>query len=244
MPRIAVLSDVHANRQALDAVMRAMRRERLDGWWCLGDLVGYGGDPLPCLRTCVGEAARCLAGNHDLAAAGRIPLGAFADWAYAALRWTHDVIGDGGRTRLAGLLPSDPVDPVPLFHASPRDPVWEYVTTAAAARDALGLITAPLAFIGHTHVAAAWRLDGDGLLDGGPVAAGTTIALEDGSWLVNPGAVGQPRDGDARAAWAVLDHEAGTVTFHRTPYDVAGAQNAILAAGLPPLLASRLSEGR
>lgn len=212
-------------------------------WWCLGDLVGYGADPTYSLSRCISDASRCLAGNHDLGADGRTPLSRFSGLAGTALAWTHERLGPVGRNKLARLSPSDPDGEVPLFHASPRDPVWEYVTTVAQARDALEDRRVGLTLIGHTHVPAAWHLTEDGAMEQVPVTAGTRLELGSGRWLVNPGSVGQPRDGDARAAWAVLDTDAGTLEFRRTPYDVAAAQTAITNAGLPLALATRLSEG-
>jgi diadenosine tetraphosphatase ApaH/serine/threonine PP2A family protein phosphatase len=240
---VAIISDVHGNRQALEAVMRARRQAGAGALWCLGDVVGYGADPVWCLGTCIG-ADRCLAGNHDLAAAGKVPLSMFSDWAREALRWTRRALDRSGLAKLERLEPSDPGEDASLFHASPLDPVWEYLVTEEQARAGLEATAAPLVLVGHTHVAAAWRLLPDGRVDGGFIRGERTIALEGARWLVNPGSVGQPRDRDARAAWLLYDPEANTVTFKRTPYDVAGAQNAILQAGLPPPLAARLSSGR
>ena len=133
---------------------------------------------------------------------------------------------------------------MPLFHGSPRDPVWEYVLTTEQARDALEDRRVALTLVGHTHVPFSWRLTTEGTMESPGVPPDGRIDLSEGRWLVNPGAVGQPRDGDARAAWALYDPDEGTIEFRRTPYDVAAAQNAILKAGLPPSLAHRLAEGR
>jgi diadenosine tetraphosphatase ApaH/serine/threonine PP2A family protein phosphatase len=239
-----VLSDIHGNRQALDATMRAMRGAGVTTWWCLGDLVGYGADPGHCTQVATSSAERCLAGNHDLAASGRVPSTVFVDWAYDAIRWTQAALGPSDMEALRRLMPSEPDHEVPIYHASPRDPVWEYVLTDEVARASLERVRAPLTLIGHTHRPSAWRLTPEGDLEGGFVRGEQTIALTEGRWLANPGSVGQPRDGDARAAWMVYDPDEGTLDFRRTPYDVAAAQNAILAAGLPAMLADRLSLGR
>jgi diadenosine tetraphosphatase ApaH/serine/threonine PP2A family protein phosphatase len=223
-------------------VLRAARADGTHEVWSLGDVVGYGAEPVQCLATVTEVASRQIAGNHDLGAAGRVPLMAFSPSARAALEWTRTVLGPVGIAKLARLAPSSPGE-VALFHASPRDPVWDYVTSDDKARAALQATDAQIVFIGHTHVPAAWRLSPDGEIEGGFVGAPGTVELTEGRWLVNPGAVGQPRDGDARASWLSYDPDAATVTFHRTPYDVAGAQNAILAVGLPEDLARRLSEG-
>jgi diadenosine tetraphosphatase ApaH/serine/threonine PP2A family protein phosphatase len=122
--------------------------------------------------------------------------------------------------------------------------VWEYVTEVSQARAALEDRRVHLTLIGHTHVPSAWRLTTDGAVETVGVPAGGRLTLDEGRWLVNPGSVGQPRDHDARAAWAIYDADADEIEFRRTPYDVAAAQNAILEAGLPSLLAHRLAEGR
>jgi diadenosine tetraphosphatase ApaH/serine/threonine PP2A family protein phosphatase len=240
---VAVLSDIHGNRQALDAVLRAVREAGVREWWCLGDLVGYGADPTHCLAVCTAGASRCLAGNHDLGASGRLPLDDFADHAGEALAWTRRVLGPVGMAKLDRLEPLDPDSGVPLYHASPRDPIWEYVLDAETAAASLEVLEAPLALNGHTHLPSAWQRADDGTLHGGIAAGEGLLRLDSGRWLVNPGSVGQPRDGDARAAWVLFDSDAREIRFRRTPYDVAGAQNAILSAGLPPLLAARLAEG-
>lgn len=223
--------------------MRAMRQAGARRWWCLGDLVGYGADPTYCLGLCISEAERCLAGNHDLGASEQIALDHFASWARTSVEWTRQVLGPVGRAKLDKLRPVDIEHDYPLYHASPRDPVWEYVLSNDQARAALEDRRVPLTCIGHTHVQSAWRLRPDGAVDAVPLAAGVTIEMADSRWLINPGSVGQPRDGDPRAAWALFDTEARSITFRRTPYDVAAAQNAILEAGLPAILATRLSEG-
>lgn len=225
-------------------MLRAAREAGAGSWWCLGDLVGYGADPGHCLRTAISQADRCIAGNHDLGVSGREPLDLFSPWARAALTWTHSALGPVGRANLDRLSPEDPDAAVPLFHGSPRDPVWEYVLDADQARIALEDRRVPLTLVGHTHIPAAWRLTPDGAIESPGVPPGGLLELTEGRWLVNPGSVGQPRDGDARAAWALYDADAGTIRFRRTPYDVAAAQNAILEAGLPSSLAHRLAEGR
>ena len=159
--------------------------------WCLGDMVGYGAHPAECLRVCVQESERCIAGNHDLAAAGRVPVDAFSPYARTAIEWTRARLDRNSLDRLAVLEPEDPAEPVALFHASPRDPVWEYVITNDQARAALADHPARIIMIGHTHLAGAWRLGEDGRLDGGLVRGEETIAIDTGRWLINPGSVGQ-----------------------------------------------------
>lgn len=240
---IAILSDIHGNRPALEAVLGAMAARDITRWWCLGDLVGYGADPLFCMETCMTGAARCLAGNHDLAAAGRLELDSFTPSAFLALAWTRQTLGIAGRARLAGLEPADTDGEVHLFHASPRDHIWEYVLTSTQAEDCLRMAQAHLTLVGHTHVPDAWRMTPTGRLERYRLGDGP-LSLGPGRWLVNPGSVGQPRDRDPRAAWAVFDPGAGTLELVRTAYDVAAAQQAIRAADLPDQLADRLEVGR
>ncbi|MDX6645808.1 MAG: hypothetical protein QOK40_1535 [Miltoncostaeaceae bacterium] len=235
---------MHGNRQALDAVLRAADEAAVDELWCLGDMVGYGADPIACMEACTDAASRCLAGNHDLGAAGQLDLETFADWAHDALLWTRDALGPERLEALGRLAPCDPEGDVPLYHASVLDPVWEYVLSPQQALASLRAARAVLVLTGHTHIPAAWCLRPDGRLEGGFVQGELTVPIVEGRWLANPGAVGQPRDEDPRAAWAILDPEARTLTFRREEYDVHGAQEAILAAGLPPSLALRLAEGR
>lgn len=207
-------------------------------------MVGYGADPVHCLTECTQRAHRMIAGNHDLGACGKLDLDDFSDLARTAIEWTRERLGPVGIAKLEKLSPAAPGAAVPLYHASPRDPVWEYILSPEQAMDAFEQVTgASLILVGHTHVPAAWRITPEGDIDGGFVTGEGTLALDGGRWLVNPGAVGQPRDGDARAAWARYEPGVGKISFHRTPYDVASAQNAILSAGLPPQLAARLSEG-
>jgi predicted phosphodiesterase len=244
--QIAIISDVHGNRHALEAVRRAIRQASVARVWCLGDMVGYGAHPAECLRVCVHEAERCIAGNHDLAAAGRVKADVFSPLARTAIEWTRTRLDRNSLDRLMTLEAADvgDGDDVALFHASPRDPVWEYIVTGEQVRAAFGESTARIIMVGHTHLAGAWRLGEDGRLDGGLVRGEETLSLADGRWLINPGSVGQPRDLDPRASWAILDLAALTLRFRRTPYDVPGAQNAIQVAGLPTELGARLAEGR
>ena len=205
--------------------------------------MGYGADPTHCLAVSK-QAARCIGGNHDLGVTGEVSLDVFADLASEAIVWTRQALGEVGRAKLRALSPVDIDGDVPLYHASPRDPVWEYILTVEQAREALEHRRVPLTLVGHTHIPFSWTLTVEGAMEAVGVPPGGVLDVSEGRWLVNPGSVGQPRDHDARAAWALLDLEARTITFRRTPYDVAGAQNAILRAGLPALLATRLSEGR
>jgi predicted phosphodiesterase len=246
--RVAVISDVHSNLPALEAALADLGREDPDEVWCLGDIVGYGADPDACTALVSDVVERCLAGNHDLVVRGDIDIGYFAMSAGAAARWTVKVINDQTRDYLRPLAPLGEKEGVGLYHASPRDPVWEYVLSVRQAADCLQAQRQRIALIGHSHVACYFsRPNGNAPVDQtiGEVAdAGTVIDLAEARWLVNPGSVGQPRDGDPRAAWLMLDTDAWTATFHRVEYPVETAAKSIVDAGLPRGLADRLFAGQ
>jgi predicted phosphodiesterase len=242
--KVAVISDIHANRQAFEAVLDAIADTDATAIWCLGDLVGYGADPDACVELARANAQVCLAGNHDMAVTGEIPLDEFSRGASLAAKWTRDVIAPDNLSFLASLRPQAEDGPVGLYHASPRDPIWEYVLSALLAELCLDAQQHRVCLIGHSHVALSFVRPDGGLATGEPRHAGVELDIAGGEWLLNPGSVGQPRDGDPRAAWLLLDLEAWTASFRRTEYDVAGAAAAIRAARLPDSLAERLEYGQ
>jgi predicted phosphodiesterase len=244
MMKVAVISDIHGNRQAFESVLEAVAASDAEELWCLGDLVGYGADPDACVELAREHAAVCLAGNHDLAAIGEVPLAAFTRGAGLAVQWTREVMSPANLAFLGGLGPQGQEGPVGLYHASPRDPVWEYVLSALLAGLCLDEQRERVCLIGHSHVALAFVRSAGELTTGEPRRAGTELDLKAGEWLLNPGSVGQPRDGDPRAAWLLLDLEEWTASYRRTKYDVAGAAAAIRAARLPDSLAERLGYGQ
>ncbi|MFL5846669.1 MAG: metallophosphoesterase family protein [Solirubrobacteraceae bacterium] len=242
--RVAVVSDIHGNRHAFEAVLADVATTGADELWCLGDLVGYGADPDACVELASEHAAVCLAGNHDLAVTGALSLDEFSRGAEIAARWTQEVIRPENLAYLQGLEPSGDVEGIGLFHASPRDPIWEYVLSALLAEMCLDTASERLVLIGHSHVALSFvRREGD-IATGERRVGGDQADISEGEWLMNPGSVGQPRDGDPRAAWLLLDTDAATATWHRVEYDVAGAAAAIRHARLPDSLAERLGYGQ
>lgn len=242
MSRVAVISDIHGNQQAVETVLRAIDEERPDEVWCLGDLVGYGARPNECCELVQKRADVCLAGNHDLAVLGELDLGDFTPDAVAAALLAREMLTDESRSFLASLRPSAAADGVELFHGSARDPVWEYVLDGYSALATLELTSSELVLVGHSHVPLAISLT-DELLAGGLAAGGTEHELEGARWLLNPGSVGQPRDGDPRAAWLLLDLERRHASFRRVEYPVERTQAEIREAGLPEALAARLAVG-
>jgi diadenosine tetraphosphatase ApaH/serine/threonine PP2A family protein phosphatase len=241
--RVAVISDIHGNAHALRAVLAAIDSEAPDAVWCLGDTVGYGARPNECCDLVREATDVCLAGNHDLLALGTEVLeGDFNPDASSAGRWTKEALDDASRSFLGGLMPQARVAEAELFHASARDPVWEYVLGGESAHATFDLTTAPHVLVGHSHIPFAISLR-DGELSGAHAPGGTEIDLLPGRWLCNPGSVGQPRDGDPLAAWLLLDLGERGASFRRVAYDVEATQTEIRDAGLPASLAERLAYG-
>jgi predicted phosphodiesterase len=238
--RVAVISDIHANLHALEAVLAEVDREAPDEVWCLGDVVGYGPRPNECCDLVRERAAISLCGNHDLAVLGTLDVTEFSGDAATAARWTTGVLGEDQRIWLASLEPLARRDGAQLFHASARDPVWEYVLSEQAALASLLATDAAAVLVGHSHVALALVLADDEVV-GGLAPGGAEVERGDARWLLNPGSVGQPRDGDPRAAWLLLDDE--RVRYRRTAYDVEATQTEMRSAGLPEPLAGRLAHG-
>ena len=242
--RIAIISDIHANLQALEAVLEQIRAADCEAVWCLGDVVGYGADPEACVDLIRDNAGVCLAGNHDLAVTGGLSIEDFSDAARRAAEWTREKISEEARQFLDSLDSADEHQVVSLYHASPRDPVWEYVLSPLQADLAFEVQPQRISVVGHTHVALEFhRFDGE-TATGETRRAGDELDVGAGHWLLNPGSVGQPRDGDPRAAWLELDTEDWTAAYRRTEYDIEGAAWAIRAARLPEVLAERLSYGQ
>lgn len=241
-----MISDIHSNRHALEAVLEAIDASGVDQIWCLGDMVGYGAEPDACTALIRERSSVCLVGNHDLAVLGALDISTFSEAAAAAVEWTRENVGAETLEFLASLDPVASQDGVGLFHASPRDPIWEYVLSADQAEAGFEAQEERVGLIGHSHIALFFvRTPGArGYPQGAQAADEAKVEIAEGNWLLNPGSVGQPRDGDPRAAWLELDTEAWVGRYHRVPYDIEGAAAAIVAAGLPGLLAERLEVGR
>ena len=242
--RIALLSDVHGNLPAFEAVLADVDAQTVEEVWCLGDLVGYGAQPDGCVELARGRCDVSLAGNHDLVVTGEIPIADFSSHAAAAARWTQETIGEETMTYLRELSPADAEREPALYHASPRDPIWEYVLSGWQAEECMDAMEARVAAVGHSHVALWFRRDDSGSVSGATANAGAEHDLSAGTWLVNPGGVGQPRDGDPRAAWLLLDTLEWTATWRRVEYPIDEAARAIEEAGLPRVLAERLYNGQ
>jgi diadenosine tetraphosphatase ApaH/serine/threonine PP2A family protein phosphatase len=244
--RVAILTDIHSNLPALEAVLAAIDEAGVERRWCLGDVVGYGAQPDQCAKLVSERCDLSLVGNHDLAVTGEISTDVFSASAAAAVEWTRANSDSSTLEFLRSLRPENTEQVVGLYHASPRDPVWEYVLAVDQARECIEAQSARVSLIGHSHV-ALWFSDGQGppgADGGGQAEGGRELDLSADRWLLNPGSVGQPRDADPRAAWLELDTESWKATYHRVEYDVDGAAEAIREAGLPELLADRLYLGQ
>jgi len=201
-------------------------------------VVGYGPDPNPCCTLMRERAELCMAGNHDLAVLGVVDTSDFNLEAALATEWTRRELSDESRAFLTTLAPDSEREGVQAFHGSPLDPIWDYVLTLEGAQASLQATTAPVVLVGHSHVPLAI----DDRLEGGHAVGGTHVELADRRWLLNPGSVGQPRDGDPRAAW-LLDLDGRTASFRRVDYAVEETQAAMREAGLPAPLVERLAHG-
>jgi diadenosine tetraphosphatase ApaH/serine/threonine PP2A family protein phosphatase len=244
--RVAAITDIHANLPALEAVFDAADAAQVEEVWCLGDVVGYGAEPDACADLVRERCSICLVGNHDLAVLGGLDVSAFSEAAATAVAWTRENVAARTLEMLRELDPAGEREGVGLFHASPRDPVWEYVLSAEQADACLDVQPQRVALIGHSHVSLFFvRQPGEpGEVRGAQANDDALLQLGEGRWLINPGSVGQPRDGDPRAAWLEIDTEVATARFHRVGYDVDRAAAAISAAGLPRRLAERLRTGQ
>ena len=238
--RIAVLSDIHANLPALDAVLE--HAGTVDGVWQLGDVVGYGPDPNGVIARLREVGARGVRGNHDAAACGGSEIDWFNTDARRAMEWTRAAIGDDSTAWLATMPDRATLDGFDLVHGSPREPLWEYITSSDVALANLARLEGRSGLHGHTHVPVAW-LEVNGRVELVRAGDGDTLTLAGRPALVNPGSVGQPRDGDPRASYAILDPEAGTIEWHRVAYDIGAVQAQMREAGLPASLSARLSVG-
>lgn len=243
--RYAVLSDVHGNLEALQIVLADVSRERPDICLCLGDIVGYGPDPNECVARVQGLGGPVIAGNHDLAAVGALDTSAFSPLARAAIEWTIGVVSEETRRWLGALPDRLEVPDFLAVHGSPRDPIEEYILDLPTSLAIFSEHPFSLCLVGHSHVPGAFILEADGTVSARSLPVGEGVRLAPSSrHIVNVGSVGQPRDGDPRASYLLLDTGERTVTLRRLPYPIAATQEKMTARGLPIQLAQRLALGR
>ncbi len=250
--RYAILSDIHSNLEALSAVLSDLATQRIDRYLCLGDLVGYGADPARCLARLQGIGAVSVCGNHDWACVGKVDVRSFNSLARQAVEWTRDRLSVGELDLLRRLSPVLTEGPLTLVHGTLKSPErFEYLVDLAQAVETVTLCRTPYCAVGHTHVPLYFEYDLDRQRIGRVVSKEAELraivlppASSNMRCVVNPGSIGQPRDGDPRACVAILDEEQRSYTVRHVPYDIPSAQRKILEAGLPPFLAERLAVGR
>ncbi|HEX78364.1 MAG TPA: metallophosphoesterase family protein [Dehalococcoidia bacterium] len=243
--RYAILADIHANLAAFQAVLDDIKAKGgADQIWCLGDVVGYGPDPHQCLELLQSYDHLCVAGNHDWAAVGKIDPVDFNPDAAAAARWTARQLTAEDIAYLENLPLTLSTDDFTLAHGSPRDPIWEYLLSSAAAKDSFRHFQSQYCLVGHSHVPLLFMLNAerDTCLAFG-LPADIPLELGGRRLILNPGGVGQPRDGDPRAAYALYHADSRALYHYRIPYDIKTTQRKMLDLGLPYSLASRLSLG-
>lgn len=242
--RIALLSDVHANLIALDAVLADARDRSIDAYWSLGDMVGYGPRPNEVLARLREIGALCVLGNHDAAAIGLITTELFNPVAAEAAEWTARALDEAHRAWLAELPEVATVEGATLVHGTLHEPLWEYLITAEAAHHHFDALQTRVSVAGHTHIPLVIWQEAGGSVRATQPAHEETVELGSTPVAVNPGGVGQPRDGDPRAAYAIYAPDANRVEYRRVAYDIVTVQRQIAEAGLPKSLAARLSVGR
>ena len=238
-----IVSDVHSNLEAFASVIEAAGR--FDEIWSLGDLVGYGPDPAAVIDLLRDHPHRAVVGNHDLACVGRLSLSDFNPYAAAANRWTSETLDAERRAFLAAqptTLELDEGD-FTLVHGSPRDPVWEYVVSSYEARAGFNYMETDRCLLGHTHVPIIFNEVEWGRVETSKPRYGVPYRIEGKRLIVNPGSVGQPRDYDSRAAFALYDSDDQTITHHRVEYDIPKTQRKMTERGLPDFLIDRLAVG-
>ncbi|HEX5370732.1 MAG TPA: metallophosphoesterase family protein [Dehalococcoidia bacterium] len=243
--RIVVVADVHSNLEAFEAVLtHAHENGGFDAIWSLGDLVGYGPDPMACIELLQSFEHEAIVGNHDYAAIGTIGVDDFNPQAAAVALWTGQQLSLEARVWIGGLDPELVLEPeFTLVHGSLIDPIWNYLVSSNDAAEHLERQSTPYGFAGHTHLPQLFVATSSGA-QGSRIEDGYTMRLDDTRFVANPGSTGQPRDGDPRAGYAVVDTGTDRIDFHRVPYDIAMTQSKMRAARLPDVLWQRLAAGR
>jgi predicted phosphodiesterase len=241
--RIAIISDIHANLEALNSVLDDIReRGGAERVWCLGDIVGYGPEPRECIEALRNITNICIAGNHDLASIGKLSTEDFNPDAAAACRWTAKQLSPSDAEYLGNLPLVVREGDFTLVHGSPREPVLEYLTSIGQAIENLPLLKTRYCLIGHSHIPLAFKAEANGKVSGGNFSGELKLNPKQ-KLFINPGGVGQPRDRDPRASYAIYDSEKNNVKLYRVPYDIEATQTKMTELGLPKKLASRLAYG-
>nr|MBN1228297.1 metallophosphoesterase family protein [Anaerolineae bacterium] len=243
--RYLVISDIHANLTAFETVLQdaGTPGEDYDFVWCLGDVVGYGPDPNECIALLRTLPHLCLAGNHDWAALGRLDVRTFNADARKAVTWTRETLTDANLAFLEALPTTFVLGEFTLAHGSPREPVWEYILDPLIAALNFTFFQTPFCLVGHTHTPVIFEKVGESESEPHTPQYNTRIQLNGTRRIINPGSVGQPRDSDPRAAYAILDVSSMTWEHRRIPYDVNAVQERMRRIDMPDRLITRLEHG-
>ena len=242
--RCAIVADIHANLAAFMAVLVDIKEQgEVEEIWCLGDIVGYGPEPHRCLELLRQTNHICVAGNHDLAAIGEIDTNQFNPDAVAAIQWTSGQLTPHDELYIKELPLVIERDEFTLVHGSPREPVWEYILSISAASENFAHFKSDYCLVCHSHVPAVFKSGKDGACSFSRFTPESAVGLGEERLIINPGSVGQPRDGDPRASYAIYDSQAGQVKLRRVPYDITATQAKMVEERLPIRLVARLSHG-
>jgi len=242
--RYAIIADIHANLAAFTAVLEDIEhRGGVEEVWCLGDVVGYGPDPHQCIELLRQYNHVCVAGNHDWAAVGKVDTSDFNPDAATACHWTAQQLSPDDIKYLEGLPLVIEKDDFTLVHGSPRDPIWEYVLSTSIALENFTFFQSKYCLVSHSHVPLVFKYDETGSCSLSQLSTNIGLALGRSRLIINPGAVGQPRDSDPRASYAIYDSETRSIRLYRIPYDIDATQDKMMQSGLPIRLVVRLNYG-
>ena len=242
--RYALLADIHANLEAFNAVLADIQhRGGVDEYWCLGDIVDYGPDPAGCIQLLKRLPHICVAGNHDLAAIGKANVKRFNPDAAVASRWTAQQLSPDDIEYLESLPKIIERDDFTLVHGSPREPVWEYIISSSSAEENFNHFKTKFCLVGHSHKPLIFRQNKDGGCSFVTLSVSIGQIMGGSRMILNPGAIGQPRDGDPRASYAIYDSESSVVRLYRVAYDINATQQKMAKANLPVKLMVRLEQG-
>lgn len=242
--KYAVLADIHSNLAAFEAVLEDIdRKGGVEEIWCLGDIVGYGPEPSKCIRLLREYRHICVAGNHDLAAVGKVELSLFNPLAATASLWTTEQLSETDTAYLESLPLTREKGDFLLVHGSPMDPALEYIVSTGVAARNFEYFDKPFCLVGHTHVPVVFKEEGKSSTSI-QFSPGIGVVLGESRMIINPGGVGQPRDGDPRASYAIYDSEGYIFRLYRVEYDIGATQDRMMEAGLPIHLITRLEAGR
>ncbi len=242
--RYAIIGDIHANLAAFTAVLGDIeRRGGVEKVWSLGDVVGYGPDPHECIELLRQTNHVCVAGNHDWAAIGKVDTSDFNPDAARACHWTSQQLNSVDVEYLESLPLVIQEGDFTLVHGSPREPIWEYLISTGIAKENFAYFKSQFCLVAHSHVPFVFSYSESGTYSSGQFLENIGLALGRNRLIINPGAVGQPRDGDPRASYAIYDSETRMVRLYRIPYDIRSTQDKMVKCGLPMRLVARLSHG-